>query len=114
MPELPTRRQSWGTIRSVALEHELIDVAPHPGFAGLEGTDDGVFDGVKMFGGVLVLGTVTTADISARQTQAQMDPSVSHLQAFFAALGLGFDGTNLISVRTNFSHAASCALKPRV
>jgi hypothetical protein len=98
---------------SIVLEHDLVEVAPHPIFAWFDGTDDRMFDRVKMLGGMFVLGTVAATDMSARQTQPQMNPTVAHLQALFAALGLGFDGTNLIGMGTNFSHVASQALKAR-
>jgi len=60
--------------------------------------------GPKVFCGVLVFRGVATADVAAAQTQAQMNPSVAHLKAFFAALGLWFDGLELLEVRARFSH----------
>src|SRR5579859_876004 len=33
-----------------------------------------------------------------------MDPSIAHLEAFFAALGFRFGGANLINVSTNVGH----------
>jgi len=60
--------------------------------------------GAKMFRGVLVFRGVATTDVAAAQTQAQMNPSVAHLEAFFAALGLWFDGPDLIEVRARFGH----------
>jgi hypothetical protein len=58
-----------------------------------------------MFCGVLVFRGVATTDVTAAQTQAQMNPSVAHLEAFFASLGLWFDGPDLIEVRARFGHA---------
>jgi hypothetical protein len=60
--------------------------------------------GAKMFCGVLVFRGVATADVATAQTQAQMNPSVAHLEAFFAALGLWFDALDLVEVRTRFGH----------
>jgi hypothetical protein len=59
---------------------------------------------VKVFCGVLVFRRVATADMPAAQTQAEMYPTVAHLEAFFAALGLGFDAANLIDVRAFIGH----------
>jgi len=35
-----------------------------------------------------------------------MNPSVAHLEAFFAALGLWFDRPDLIEVRACFGHVS--------
>jgi hypothetical protein len=45
------------------LEHDLIDVAPAPVFAWLEGLDDRVIARMEVFGRVLVLRGVATADM---------------------------------------------------
>jgi hypothetical protein len=57
-----------------------------------------VLGGVKVFGGVLVLGRIAATDVAATQAQAQVDPSIAHLQALFAAVGVGFYLVNLIQV----------------
>jgi hypothetical protein len=88
------------------VEHEFVDVAPHPGFAGFEGAHDGVFGGVEVFGGVLVFGGVAAADMAADEAETEMDPSVMHLETFFAALGFGFYGTDLIEMGTFVGHRA--------
>jgi hypothetical protein len=54
--------------------------------------------GVKVFGGVLVLGGITAANVAAAQAQAQVDPSITHLQALFAAVCVGLYLMNLIEV----------------
>jgi len=38
---------------------------------------------------MLVLGVVTAADMAAVHTQSQVHPGIAHLQAFFAAFGIG-------------------------
>jgi len=63
-----------------------------------------MFCGVKMFGGVLVFRGVATANVAATQAQAQMHPTIAHLEAFFAAFGLGFYFLNLIEVGTGIGH----------
>ena len=40
-----------------------------------------------MFGGMLVLGRVAAADVTAFETAPEVDPSVTHLQTFLAAVG---------------------------
>jgi len=56
-----------------------------------------------MFGGVLVLGRVTAADVTADETFPQVDPSVSQLQAFLAAFAAGLDLADFLYVRTGCS-----------
>src|SRR5690242_11745154 len=89
---------------SVIFEHEFVDVAPHPGFTGLLCADDGMLRSVKMLGGVFVLRGVAAADVAASQTQAQMHPTVAHLEALFAALGFRLDALDLIDVRASIGH----------
>jgi hypothetical protein len=63
-----------------------------------------MFDGAKMLGGMFVFGGVAAAYVTAGQAQAQVDPLVSHLQAFFAALGFGLYVADLIGMRANICH----------
>jgi hypothetical protein len=58
---------------------------------------------MKMFGRMLVLGRVAAADVPADHTQPKMHPSVPHLQALFAALGVRLDILDLIQM-TAFTH----------
>jgi hypothetical protein len=60
--------------------------APLPMLAGLERTNHRVIACMKVFGCMLVLGIVATADMTARKTQSQVYPLVAGFQAFFAAL----------------------------
>jgi len=60
--------------------------------------------GPKVFCGVLVFRRIATTNVAAAQTQAQMNPSVAHLEAFFAALGVWFDALDLVEVRARFGH----------
>jgi hypothetical protein len=87
------------------LEHEFVDVTPHPVFAGFLGADYGMFGGVEVFCGVLVLRGVAAADVAAGQTQAQMHPNVAHFETLFAAFGLWLNALDLIEVRTSIGHA---------
>jgi hypothetical protein len=54
--------------------------------------------GVKVLGGVFVLGRIAAADVAATQAQAKMDPSIAHLQALFAAVRVGLYVFNLIEM----------------
>jgi hypothetical protein len=59
---------------------------------------------MEMLGGVLVLGRVATTHMSTNQTQAQMDPGIAHLNAFFTDMyGRGFN-FDLIEVRALGRH----------
>jgi hypothetical protein len=55
-----------------------------------------VLGGVKVFGGVLILGRIAATDVAATQAQAQVDPFIAHLQALFAAVRMRFDVANLV------------------
>jgi hypothetical protein len=58
---------------------------------------------MKMFGRVLVFGRVAATDVPANHAQPKVHPSVSHLQALFAALGVRLDILDLIQM-TAFTH----------
>src|SRR4051795_886313 len=75
------------TLSSPRLHHHLVDVAPEPVLARLDGLDDGVAGGMEVLRRVLVLRGIAAADLAAGETQPQMDPGVAHLQALFAAPG---------------------------
>jgi len=40
---------------------------------------------VKMLGGVLVLGRIAAADVTADETFSQVNPGIAHLKALLAA-----------------------------
>jgi hypothetical protein len=42
---------------------------------------------MEVFGGVLVFGGITAADVSAFEAEAKVNPGVAHFQAFFATGG---------------------------
>jgi len=63
-----------------------------------------VLHGMKMLGGVFVLGRIAAADVAAAQTQAQVHPAIPHFQAFFASLRLWFYLLDLIEMRAFISH----------
>jgi hypothetical protein len=53
---------------------------------------------MKMFGRVLVLRGIAATDVSAGQTQAEVDPSVAHLQTFLTTVSMGLHIVDLVEV----------------
>jgi hypothetical protein len=72
-------------------DDDFVEVAPHPIFTRLQGSDNRMLRRVKVLGGVFVLGRIATADVAAFQAQPQMDPGIAHLEAFFTTGRLGLD-----------------------
>jgi hypothetical protein len=107
------RSCGWSTeqSRSVFFEHDFVDVAPIPAFAGFQGLDDGVFAGVEVFGGMLVFRGVAAADVAAGEAEAEVHPAVTHLEALFAAFGFRLGGLDVFDVGTGFSGHQSLSLE---
>src|ERR1700740_2118948 len=57
-----------------------------------------------MFRGVLVFGRVAAADVATAQTQPQVHPTVAHLQALLAAMGLRLYALDLIEMSAILGH----------
>jgi hypothetical protein len=91
-----SRKKARGII---LVEHDFVDVAPAPIFAGLEGLNDRVLGGVEMLCGVTIFRRITAADVPADQAQAKMYPRVAHQEAFLAAFAAGRDFLNFLKVR---------------
>jgi hypothetical protein len=87
---------------SSEVKFHLIDVAPAPVFAWLVRFDDGVFGGVEVFRGVLILGRIAATDVAADHAQPQVNPSIAVFQAFFTAAGFWCYVSNLAGVRAVF------------
>jgi hypothetical protein len=86
------------TALRLLVHHQFVHVAPLPAFSRLDRTHDRMFRPVKMFGGVLVLRRIATADVPAFQAHPQMNPGVAHFQALFATLRAGLYVSDLIQV----------------
>jgi len=84
--------------------HYFIYKAPDPRFSWFNGTNQGVFRAVKVFGGVAVLGRIAAAYMSADETEAEVDPSFSHFQAFLAPFLIGMSDFDLIGVMAGGGH----------
>src|SRR5580698_9715586 len=67
---------------------DLVDVAPAPIFSGLDRAHDRMTFGVEVGCGMTVLGRIAAANLAALQAHAEMDPGVSDLETFLAALGM--------------------------
>jgi hypothetical protein len=59
---------------------------------------------VEMFGGVLVLGRVAAPHMSADETQAQVNPGITSLDAVFAYMLVRLCDFDLVQVRAFFRH----------
>jgi hypothetical protein len=67
-----------------------------------------VVGGVEVLGGVLVFLGIAATDMSADQTETQMDPSVSDPQALLAAVRRPWGNVaDLIQMRTRDTHRVS-------
>src|SRR6266436_6791164 len=85
----------------------LIHIAPDPRLTRFNRANQRVVHFVKVFSRVLVLGRITTPHMPARQTQAQMDPCIAHLDAFFANMYVGVLDFNLVEMRALILHSFS-------
>jgi hypothetical protein len=83
---------------------DFVHIAPHPGFAGLNGTNQWMLRLVEMFGGVLVFRRVATTHMSTDQTQAQVNPGIAKLYAFSAYMRGRRSDFDLIEVRAFCRH----------
>jgi|SRR6516162_11223152 hypothetical protein len=89
-----SRNQRLGEV-----QFDFIDIAPTPGFAGLERAHEGVFRAMEVFGGVFVFGGIAAADVSAFKAKAKMNPGVAHSQTFFATIGVRGDFVDMRKMR---------------
>jgi hypothetical protein len=88
---------------------QLVNVAPAPFLARLERLDDGMPARAEVFRRVLVPRAVAAADVTAREAQPQVNPSVARLQTFLTALRARRHFANLIQVLA--SHSSSLVEK---
>jgi hypothetical protein len=80
------------------LQNNLIYKAPHPVFTRFDGLHDRVLGGVEMFSCVSVFGRIATTHVSTLPAQPQVNPSIAHLQALFAAIGMRLHLLNVAGV----------------
>lgn len=77
---------------------DFVYITPHPGFSRLVGTDERVLRLVEMFGGVLVLGRITTSHMSTNKAQAQVNPGIAGLNTVLTDVLVRFFDFDLIQV----------------
>jgi hypothetical protein len=63
-----------------------------------------MFHFLEVLGRMLVFRRVATAYVAAREAQAQVNPSVAHLHAFFADMFAGCLDFDLIEVCASVAH----------
>jgi hypothetical protein len=97
VPGEPLLCRSKRAVANFSRSH-LIDVAPHPGFAGLDGTNQRVLGVMEMLGRVLILRRIAAADVATFETKAQMNPGVASLHAILTNVLVGLRHVNLIGV----------------
>jgi hypothetical protein len=61
---------------------------------------------MKVFGGVLVLGGIATADVAAFQAEPQMDPGVADFDAVFADVDFCVRDLNFAEMSAGCRHNA--------
>jgi len=83
------------------IHRQFINVAPNPFLVGFEGLDYWMSGGVEMFGGMFILGIVAAADMPTDQTDPQVNPSVTHFEAFLTAVNVCGHVLNLIEMCTS-------------
>ncbi len=59
--------------------HDFIHVAPDPVFSWLEGLYDRMLRGVKVLGGVFVLGRVAATNVAAGEAFPEVHPGIACL-----------------------------------
>jgi len=69
-------------------EEQLIDIAPAPVLATLEGLDYWIVRGVKMLRCVFVGGVVTATNVTTAKAQTQVHPPAASAEALLATSGV--------------------------
>src|SRR5690242_7665502 len=85
----------------------LIDVAPHPALARLNGAHQRMPALVVVPRCVLVFRRIAAAHLAALQAHAQRHPAVSHFYAVFALVPLCAGGLHMIQMRAVAGHRIS-------
>jgi hypothetical protein len=98
------KQQGCRTPRSGEVEFDFVDVAPAPGFARFDRTHDGMLGAMKVFGGVLVFGRITAANVATFHAKAKVNPSVTHFQTLLAAGGVRGDFVDVGEMRAGRLH----------
>jgi hypothetical protein len=80
-------------------EEQLIDIAPAPVLATLEGLDNGIVGGVEVLRRVFVGRVVTATNVTTAKAQTQVHPPAASAEALLATVGrFRFDVANLVEM----------------
>jgi hypothetical protein len=104
-PSQAGRSLALRTDDSQSAQEDFIQVTPRPIFSRLKGPDDRMPGSVKMSRGVPIRGRVAATHVAAGQTESEVDPRRTDLQAFLTAVRAGNGvGINLIKMCTLRAH----------
>ena len=98
MPALRSLPTSSGCGSRRGLDHDIIDVAPGPILARLEGPHQRVTDEARVRRGVPIRGRIAATDVAAREAEAQVHPRGADAEAVLATLRRRPDPPDLIEV----------------
>src|SRR3954453_14369222 len=90
------RMRSYG---AVEIDHHFVEVAPTPPLGFIVGLHDRVPGSLEMLGRMLANRLVAAPNVTANPTYSEMDPVLTNLQAFLAAIGGRSDLCNQVQVR---------------
>lgn len=90
------------------LHEDLIGVAPTPRLPRLKRLDHRMTGGMVVCGGVLVLGRITAAHMTTDEADAQVHPTLAHLQTFLTAIGAGRNRAQPCKVFTRIHLVSPC------
>jgi len=88
-PALSTGHWALGTGHCVYshLRLRFVDIAPQPSLSWLERANHRMVNRLVVLRGVFVFRRVAAADVAAVQAEPQVDPGITHGQAFLASVG---------------------------
>jgi hypothetical protein len=93
---------------------DFVHVTPDPAFPRLDGTNQRMLRFVEMLGRMLVLGRVATANVSASEAKAQVNPRVAGLSTVLTHMHMSFSDFDLIEVGAIFWHGFLLGLRVNV
>jgi hypothetical protein len=102
-PDMPSNPFNYGSGLDLSRLH-LVHVAPDPRLSRLDRSNQRMMHFMEMLGRVLVLRGIAAADVPTGKAQAQMDPGVAHLHAFFADVLVSAADFDLVKVCTLIRH----------
>ncbi len=82
------------------LDVSFVYIAPAPILTRLEGLYNWMTSGVEVFGGMLILRGIATADFPTGLADPQMHPGIPKCQTFFTTIRAGYNFVEEIEMRT--------------